>query len=369
MRYLLFFFLVGMFVGCFKESAFPQTIATDETLETEVAQPHPLNSRATPKLHPLITIEHQRRVDSVLFSPDGKILASKSLRVKLSDTRSGKLLHTLASRGFPNSIGLSHDGSILAIGTNRGDVELWDMQTLQLQQTIDVTKWSIYAVALSPNGSTLASCAADGTVQVWDLHEPKLKLTLGSKGERMSSLAFSPDGTLLAALSRYGKCCVWKMRTGELVGKIARAGDGGRRQVSFCPDTNTVAIATAPELTFWDPLDNKKPRIISLPESIDPRRKKLPFGGVPMLGRGLGGGPIMMPRSTLSRDCKTVATILEDGAIAVWNVKPKIIKCILIGDHISNTMGGGIQTIAFSPDGQLLASGNSNGKVQIWGIK
>ena len=359
MRYLLFFFLVGMCVVCSKESAFPQTIAMDKTLETKVAQPHPLDSGATPRLHPLITIEHQRRVNSVLFSPDGNILASASRRVKLSDTRSGKLLYTLGLRGYPNSIGLSHDGSILAIGTNMGDVELWDMQTLQLQKTIDVTKWSIYAVALSPNGSILASCGADGTVQVWDLHEAKLKLTLGSKGERMSSLAFSPDGTLLAALSRYGKCSVWKMRTGELVGKIARAGDGELGQVSFCPDTNTVAIAAPPKLTFWDPLDNKKPRIISLPESIDPMRKKLPFGG----------GPIMRPRSTLSRDCKTAATILEDGAIAVWNVKTKNIKCILIGDHTSGLMGGGIETIAFSPDGQLLGSGNRNGKVQIWGIK
>ena len=362
MRYLLFFFLVGMFVGCSKESTFPQTIAIDKTLETKVAQPHPLNSRATPKLHPLITIEHQRRVDSVLFSPDGKILASESFGdgVKLSDTRSGKLLHTLALRGYSaNSIGFSHDGSILAIGTNRGDVDLWDMQTLRLQKTIDVTKWGIYAVALSPNGSILASCGADGTVQVWDLHEAKLKLTLGSKGERMSSLAFSPDGTLLATLSRYGKCCVWKMRTGELVGKIARAGDGELGQVSFCPDTNTVAIVTPFKLTFWDPLDNKKPRIISLPESIDPMRKKLPFGG----------GSIMCPRNTLSRDCKTVATSLEDGAIAVWNVKTKTIKCILIGDHTRDLMGGGIETIAFSPDDQLLGSGNRNGKVQIWGIK
>ena len=361
MRYLLSFFLVGMFVGGSKESTSPQTIAIDTALEIEVAQSHSLYSGTLPRLQPLITIMHRRRVDSVLFSPNGKILASESFGdgVKLSDTRSGRLVHTLALRGYSaNSIGFSHDGSILAIGTNRGDVDLWDMQTLRLQKTVDVTKWSIYAVALSPNGSILASCGADGTVQVWDLHEVKLKLTLGSKGERMSSLAFSPEGTLLAALSRYGKCCVWKTRTGELVGKIARAGDGELGQVSFCPDTNTVAIMTPFKLIFWGPLDNKKSRIVSLPESIDPMRKKLPPGG----------GPIMCPRNTLSRDCKTVATGLEDGTIAVWDVKTKAIKCFLIGDHTPNLMGGGIETIAFSPDNHLLGSGNRNGKVQIWRI-
>jgi len=326
------------------------------------AQSHLLDPGAIPRVQPITTIENKGRVHSVLFSPDGKILASENFAdgVKLSDPRNGDLLHTVALRGYSaNSIAFSHDGSILAIGTNRGDVELWDMQTLQLQKTIDVTKWSIYAVALSPDGSILASCGADGTVQVWDIHEDKLKLTLGSKGERMSSLAFSPDGTLLAALSRYGKCCVWNLQTGELVGKIARVGDGELGQVSFCPDMNTVAIVTPFKLTFWDLLDNKKPKIISLPESIDPMRKKLP----------LGGGFVMCPRNTLSRDCKTVATGLEDGAIAIWNVKTKIIEYILIGDHTHDLMGGGIEAIAFSPDNQLLASGNRNGKVQIWRIK
>ena len=75
----------------------------------------------------------------------------------------------------------------------------------------------------------------------------------------------------------------------------------------------------------------------------------------------------MCPRNTLSEDGKTVATNLEDGTIAVWTVKTRIVKCILLGDRTPDLMGGGIEAMAFSPDGQLLASGNRNGKVQIWG--
>ena len=219
-----------------------------------------------------------------------------------------------------------------------------------------MTKCSIYAVALSPTGSIVASCGGDGTVQVWDVREAKLKRTLGSKGERMSSLAFSRDGDLLATLSRYGKCCVWETGTGNLIGKIARAGDGELGQVSFLPDGNAVAIATAFKLTFWNPLLNREPQIVCLPESIDPRKKELPPGG----------GPVMCPHNTLSEDGKTVATGIEDGTIAVWTVKTRTVKCILVGDRTPDLMGGGIEAIAFSPDGQLLASGNRNGKVQIW---
>lgn len=361
MRYLPAFFLVAVVVGCSEESTSAEEVADDRAVEGRAARSRSLDSGAIPRLRPTITVEHERRVDLVCLAPDGKTLASESFGegVKLTDARGGKLLHRLALRGYSaNSMGFSHDGSVLAIGTNRGDVELWDMRTYRLKQTIDVTEYSIYAIALSPNGSLLASCAADGTVQVWDLDRAKLEHTLGGKGERMASLAFSRDGALVAALSRYGKCCVWETGTGKLVGKIDRAGDGELGQVSFPADGNAVAIVTPFKLTFWDPRAAGKPKIVSLPESIDPRRKELPPGG----------GPVLCPRNTLSRDGKTAATCLEDGAIAVWTVKTKTVQCILVADSVPDLMGGGIEMIVFSPDGRLLGSGNRNGKVQIWGI-
>jgi len=359
MRYLSSFFLVAIVVGCSGESTSAGAVAGDRARGGRAAESSSLDSGAIPRLRPTITVEHERRVDLVCFSPDGKTLASESFGegVKLTDARSGKLLDTLALRGYSaNSMGFSHDGSVLAIGTNRGDVTLWDTRTHRLQQTIDVAKYSIYAFALSPDGSLLASCAADGTVQVWDLDQAKLEHTLGGKGERMASLAFSRDGVLVAALSRYGKCCVWESGTGKLVGKIDRAGDGELGQVSFPADGNAVAIVTPFKLTFWDPLAAVEPEIVSLPESIDPRKKELPRGG----------GPVMCPRNTLSRDGKTAATCLEDGAIAVWTVKTRTVQCILVGDSVSDLMGGGIELMAFSPDGRLVGSGNRNGKVQIW---
>lgn len=352
---------LAVLIGCPDGNTAPETIPNVRKLVGGTTESRPLDSGAIPALRSTVTFEHQRRVDSVLFSPNSKMLASSAVEVKLTDARSGKLLDTLPLRGYAaNSIGFPHDGSVLAIGTNRGDVELWDMETHKLKQKIQVTQWSIYAVALSSDGSVLASCAADGTVQIWNLNESKLKQTLGSKGERMTSLAFSRDGSLLAALSRYGRCCVWEAGTGNLVGEIPRAGDGELGQVSFPADGNTVVITTPLELTLWNPQLKGKPQRVSLPESISPWKKKFPIGG--------GSGPVLSPLNTLSRDGETVATGLEDGSIAVWTVKTRTIKCILVGDRTPGLIGGGLEAMAFSGDGQMLASGNRNGKVQIWRV-
>jgi len=321
------------------------------------------DSKSIPVIKPHITIEHKNRVDTVLFSPDGASLISESFSdgIKICETLTGGLLRALPLRGYSaNSIALSHDGAVLAMGTNTGKIHLWNMQTLRLEKAFPVTKWSIYAIALSPDHEMLASCAADGTVQLWDIENSRQLETLGKKGAyRMSSMSFSPDSNVLATLTRDGRADMWDVLNGKLIGTLATEADSwGSCSITFCPDGNTVAIATPGLVQLWNPENNNQVRTINLPDSINPW--KILDDREPM------SRPVFVGMIVLSPDCKKAASVIKDGAIVIWDVLNRTVEQKLIGSRIPDLPGGGIRTMGFSPDKKLFASGNENGKVELW---
>jgi WD40 repeat protein len=257
---------------------------------------------------------------------------------------------------------MSHDGATLAIGTNRGTAEIWSIETLNLEKRFQVTEWSIYAVALSPDSTMLASCAADGTVQLWNIENSKRLETLGKKGAyRMSSMSFSPDSKVLATLTRDGRADMWDVVNGQLIGTLPTNADSwGCCSITFCPDANTVAIATPGLVLFWKPQNNNQVQRIEEPDSINPW-KAANERTSPDDSR-----PLFVGMVVLSRDCKKAASVIKDGTIVVWDVQTRTVQLKLVGSRIPDLLGGGIEIMAFSPDKSLFASGNRNGNVQLW---
>ena len=105
---------------------------------------------------------------SVLYSPDGRTLASGSRdqTVRLWDVATGKHLNTLEGLGNICGVAYSPDGGTLA-STNGNSIRLWDATTGELLNTLEG-----YAdfVAYSPDGHTLASAASRVySVRFWDI--------------------------------------------------------------------------------------------------------------------------------------------------------------------------------------------------------
>ncbi len=315
-------------------------------------------------IEPYISFRHKDRVDKVLFTPDGSMVLSESVKddLKISETLTGKLLQTVSFNGYcANSMALSSDGAFLVVGTNTGKVKLWDIKSMKLRKTFPVTEWSIYAVALSPDGKMLGSCAADGTVQLWDIDNTKKLKTLGKKGAyRMSSMSFSPDSKFLATLRREGRADIWDVVKGQLIATLSTKADSwGACSITFCPDANTVVIATPGLILFWKPQNNNQVQRINIPDSINPEKNI----------NGLGpddSRPIYIGMTIVSHDGKTAATVIKDGSIVVWDIETRAIQQKLAGLRIPDSAGGGIRAITFSSDKRLLASGNRNGTVEIY---
>jgi len=318
---------------------------------------------------PIFSYSHKSRVDLLAISPDGAILATESTLdgLIISDLCTGKLLRTWREPGFSaNSLAFSYDGTILGTGNNDGRVRLWDTHTGVLLKKLPVCQWSIYAIAFSPDGQTLASCAGDGTVQLWNIRTGERLMTLGKKGERMSSMAFSPDGKLLATLSRYVRADVWDVFSGRLINTLAGKGVSfdALCSVSFCSGGKIVSVACEGDICLWNPLKKDEPEKVRIPDSIDPLKRldtRMPTGSV--------NRRIFIGMTVLSPDCDRAATVNVDGSIAVWDVATREVRQILAGARIPDLAGGGVEAMAFSPDGKIVASANRNGKVEVWQIR
>ena len=152
--------------------------------------------------NPLTTLTgHTARVETLTFSPDGRVFASGSrdMSIRLWDINTGEHLFTLTGHKEP-IIGLafSSDGTVLASSSQRGVIRLWDPKTgRQLRSlvrlgltdtdqglpTLTFPTTGIEALAFSPDGLTLASGNHDGIIQMWSIDDGRLLSTFKAHTE------------------------------------------------------------------------------------------------------------------------------------------------------------------------------------------
>lgn len=187
------------------------------------------------------------------FSPDGTKLAVSVMMMtaKILDVSSGSELLTLPGHYAVFAVAFSPDGQTVATA-DIGESILWDVATGRELRSLSSHDFSqVNSLAFSPDGQTLASGYIDGTIKLWDVASGRELHTLAGHTNQVESVAFSPDGSLLASASWDLTVRLWDVASGAELLTLTGHSEWVQ-SVAFSPDGATLASgANDGTLRLW----------------------------------------------------------------------------------------------------------------------
>ena len=193
--------------------------------------------------------------------------------------------------------------------------------------------------------SSRSSNLAPRTVAKTPPQTYSLRATLKGHGGWVMAVAYSPDNLLLASGSNDATLKLWDARTGDV--KQTLSASHAVQSLAFSPDGGILACGNAQsEFQLWDVKSGTLRKTIKIEANLPPPS---PFSETNAT-RAVAFSP----------DGETLATGSEDDKVRLWNAQTSALQQTLTGQ------GGDITSLSFSPDGKSLASGSVNKRVVFW---
>jgi WD40 repeat protein/serine/threonine protein kinase/energy-coupling factor transporter ATP-binding protein EcfA2 len=279
-------------------------------------------------------------VIAVAISPDGRyaLTGSDDKTARLFDIQTGLELKVLSGHSqFIPDVAFSPDGNLIYTASADGTIRLWNL-VQEPTQFIGHTD-NIGALAYSSDGNYVVtgSASSDRSVRIWDSHTGQELRRFDDFVDGIYDLALSPDNRYLVAVPGIGPSYLYDLETGQLQRTFEVCDECNAWSVAYAPDGKYIAIGYRDgKITLWDATTG-----LIIHE---------------LLGHETNRG---IEDLAFSPDSKYLVSASLDTTARLWNVETAELLAIL--QHSSQVF-----TAEFSPDGQTVATGDSEAIIHLW---
>jgi len=278
---------------------------------------------------------HTGGVRAAIFHPQGDWLATAGddRRIVFWSLPAGEKLREWQAPDEIWALALSPDDSRLASAGTDNNVTLWDVSTGKALQTLKGHTGAIAGLTFSPNGDLLASADYDNTTRLWDLKTGKVRHVLQGHTDKVQLVAFSPDGQQLATGSKDTHIRLWDVESGQALAMLQ-----GHQNIvlglTFVDPGRLVSASRDLTLRLWDTASGVTLRVFQGHQSA--------------------------VRQVAVKDEYLYSTS-NDGTVRRWSLQPQPAFTVV-------DLPGKPASAAITPDGSRVAVGFADGGLRLYAL-
>lgn len=330
----------------------------------------------------------------ILFSPDGQYLGMAGSPAGAEDATyiyrrsDGELIHMFEPAGSVAAV-FTADSQFLIAGTSinffadPGVIRYYRLSDGGVERTIEAHSDAVNWIALSPDGAVFASCSRDGTARLWNSADGSPRQTLVGHTDSVYRVAFSPDGSIVATSSYDGTIRTWNAMTGAAIETITPLDGDGVGPIAWSPDAQSFLVAAG--APFGQPAacvrqvssaDGALVQQLTRIEgqfndmALSPDGARIAMAGYPVqvqMFDAVDGATLWTLPTAVSQDyvaftadSAQLAIGRQDGTVEFFDAATGV------AGQTFAAHSDRVVDIAFSPDGQMMATRTNIGPSMIW---